>query len=298
MKIKLLNPKSISLNLLSLGICFFGLFGLAKSSIADSYTYTCTGTDDQVKINTAITNAANGGTVTVAPTPACNFTGRVNLLKTGGVKLIFNNTWITGTLNGSAFFRLLSYTETSDYRLSGFVMNGTTDAGSFIVEVDGPVNSFIVDTITDNSGNKFMDFGLLTGMWSYTFEGGQAPKQKFLIHNITKDNGQFLRGNGRGFLAWAENDGWGTDDFIIVENCKLSYDSFPQGGMIDGENGTKFVFRYNDVTNGWFVYHDAGGPRYRGSRAFEVYNNKFVCNDSSCSSYYPALHWRGGTGFM
>lgn len=118
-----------------------------------------------------------------------------------------------------------------------------------------------------------------------------------MIQSITKHNGQFLRGNGRGFLAWAEDDGWGTDDFIVVENCKLSYDSFPQGGMIDGENGTKFVFRYNDVTNGWFTYHDAGGPRYRGSRAFEVYNNKWTCTDSSCA-YAPWINWRGGTGLV
>lgn len=161
-----------------IGLIFFGLLGLAKSSWA-AYTYTCTGTNDQDGINTAIGNAPNGGTVTIAPTPACNFTGRVNLSKSGGINLIFHGTTITGTLNGSSFFRLLTYSGNDNYRLSDFIMNGTTDANTFIIEVDGLMNNLIIDSITDNSQNKFISFGLLTGMWSYTYEGEQLQDKSF-----------------------------------------------------------------------------------------------------------------------
>ncbi len=211
--------------------------------------------------------------------------------------MIFDGTAITG--NPGSFFIIAPSSSGGGYRLSGFKLNSACSGSCFNIRVDNNWSTLRIDNIEDNSGSKFLDIGGINGIFHYVWDGGPDFNQKLLVDNITKHNGQFMKVYGRSFLAWAEDDGWGTNDFIVIENCKLSYDAFPQGGMIDGESGAKFVFRYNDVTNGWFTYHDFANVRWRGSRAFEVYNNKWTCSGDpgGCGGLYP-FAWRGGTGLM
>jgi len=284
--------------LLFILIFFFGILGLAKSSRASSYTYNCTGTDDQNGINTAISAGSYGATVTIGP-GACTFTGPV--VMSNGVKLIFagpSSTTITGT--PSTFFVFGSSINGGDYRLSGFKITGSSTSVGDIM-VDGSWNNLVIDNIeVANSSGRFLWIGGQSGMFNVVLYGFPDFNQKMLIQNIkftTTTGGQFLRAYGRSHFAWAEDEGLGTDDFIVIENCTLNYSTFPNGGMIDSEAGAKFVFRYNDVTNGWFTYHDFANVRYRGSRAFEVYNNKFTCNESACQGLWP-ISWRGGTGLI
>jgi hypothetical protein len=85
--------------------------------------------------------------------------------------------------------------------------------------------------------------------------------------------------NGQPFSAgsWSDTSHFGTAQFLFIENNVFTFDAGTAYAVIDCYGGSRWVFRYNTVTRGHLEIHgtDSAG-RWRGGRAFEVYNNSFT----------------------
>src|SRR5262249_49407994 len=69
---------------------------------------------------------------------------------------------------------------------------------------------------------------------------------------------------------------WGSSAFVFVEDNTFTGPTASPGYMTatDGQQGGRFVFRYNTLTNVILQNHGTeSGGRWRGIRAIELYNN-------------------------
>ena len=99
-----------------------------------------------------------------------------------------------------------------------------------------------------------------------------------------------------GHGAFADYPWYGTDKFFFIEtNTFLRNSPSPMiRGLTDGNNGCRFVVRYNYIRNAPIFDHGTEGAA-RGGRAFEVYNN--TCN-FTVPPNGPAVAWRSGTSLI
>jgi hypothetical protein len=82
-----------------------------------------------------------------------------------------------------------------------------------------------------------------------------------------------------GDQSWAAPTGFGTSDFMFVEDSQFNAREDPYipgsffGTVSDCNGGGKFVLRYNTVVGAGFASNHPTGSRGRGCRAYEVYGN-------------------------
>lgn len=88
---------------------------------------------------------------------------------------------------------------------------------------------------------------------------------------------QSLLGGTGGDGSWENPVDWGGSGFFFIEGCSFGRSA---SGAVDGNGGSRVVFRHNILTDSKILFHgtDSGGLR-RGGRAMEVYNNNFHTND-------------------
>jgi hypothetical protein len=104
-----------------------------------------------------------------------------------------------------------------------------------------------------------------------------TPTQRFV--NVWNNSwGNVPWGDG----SYAAPTGFGSANFLFVENNDITYLGAQHYAFIDGFGGARYVVRYNRITRGWVEAHgtDSTG-RYRGTRAIEVYNNTFTGNNNT-----------------
>jgi hypothetical protein len=76
--------------------------------------------------------------------------------------------------------------------------------------------------------------------------------------------------------AWNAPVRFGTDQFLFFEDNTLTFDTGQTAAHTDSYAGARYVARYNIVTRGNFTGHGTeSSGRYRGTRAMEVYGNRF-----------------------
>jgi hypothetical protein len=98
---------------------------------------------------------------------------------------------------------------------------------------------------------------------------------------------------------WAEPTGWGTADFLFIEDNTFWRPAVSgqlpfQNNAVDAYVGGKYVFRHNYVENGGVINHDkSGGGWTRAGVAFEVYQNHFNYSDSD--SWQTVFFLRDGS---
>lgn len=93
--------------------------------------------------------------------------------------------------------------------------------------------------------------------------------------------------------AWGEPDNFGTDRFIFFEDNVIT-SLYGNITIQDCQAGGRYVYRHNTITGGSFESHGLEAARERSGRAFEIYNNTFLGNNSRTSPVYM----RGGVGVI
>jgi hypothetical protein len=88
--------------------------------------------------------------------------------------------------------------------------------------------------------------------------------------------------NGRvlGDGSWAAPTGFGSSQFLFIEDNTFMHADASQKGITDSYGGGRFVVRHNNIFNGLISNHGTESTgRVRGGRAMEVYNNTFTGTD-------------------
>ena len=110
---------------------------------------------------------------------------------------------------------------------------------------------------------------------------------RMLIYGEPYDTG----GNHR----WAEPLDIGTEKSLYVEDNVFDSTAYTLN-WIDGNVGTRYVFRFNTAYNAWTETHSVQGDNHRAQRLWEIYNNTMTCNDTG--NCWMPMRMRGGTGVV
>jgi len=212
--------------------------------------------------------------------------------------IIKDDTPATGPIirvTSNAFFKMVGLT---------FVPGTRTTIGSAegAIQLAGGANGVPATAqIEQCHFNKILQTRLvLLGKWTYgvfdnNFAELTSTQNAFLIRMSAYAYNGVPQTLGHG--AFADYPWYGTDKFFFIETNTFLRNS-PSGAMIrgltDGDNGCRFVVRYNYIRNAPIFDHGTEGAT-RGGRAFEVYNN--TCN-FTVPRNGPAVGWRSGTSLI
>lgn len=280
------------------GVLFMAFLFAAEIGAAGTITAaSCSRTH----VSDAIGSANTGDTVFV-PAGSCSWGAGITLSKAISVQGAGEGTAITAAGN-SLFY--IDGNGSGNYRISSMRFLGTSSSGSD-VEIGGVWGSIRIDNIKWNTqSTRAIKVGY-NHVWDILTSGISIPHQKILVDNIdyspaSAGGGEpFILLYGRNHLAWQEEDGFGTDNFVFIEDSKFNFPTI-DGYIIDTEFAGRYVFRYNSVINGGITMHDLGStPNSRGNRAVEVYENTFNCTASACrdGAAIAIYNTRGGTGIF
>ena len=285
-------------------IILFGLFGLAKSSLAACSWAGNTGTVASPYASSdlaaCITDASGKTGDVIINIPNCTVThssGQTVNMKTGFANV--TSLTIRGqndctldengrpTACGTNLTNLaVSYTglEGKAFRLAHMRVAGTSG-----LSIDGSGKSWrfdhiFWDTVTGATSSRIIWIGksvateLTEGVIDHNYFKDWAWGT--IVHyNPSADGGNY---------EWMTGSQLGTSHAIYIENNKIS--SAGGGYYITDNNGSsRWVFRYNDVTNAYLAGHDAHVGDHRGSLKIEAYNNTFnYTTSANCYVMYRA----------
>jgi hypothetical protein len=93
----------------------------------------------------------------------------------------------------------------------------------------------------------------------------------------------YWNGDNYGDGSWAAPTGYGTSQFLFIEDNTFTHNQQSLEGITDAYGGARFVVRHNNIFNGTVAGHGTESTgRVRGCRAVEVYNNTFTGTDLNC----------------
>ena len=270
------------------------IFICLVTSPSFAVTTACNGS--QSDCQSKVTAATAGDIITI---PSGTFTWSSPVSITKGVTIQGGGSSSVINITGAGAFTIPIGTSWGDIRICYLRLTGASTSGQDM-NFERGWNSLRVDHITWNTtSSRGIHVGYSTG-WDDVYNGSYVSHQKMLVdhvtYNVTSGGSPFILVYGRGSRAWREDDGFGTDNFIFIEDSSFTWPSYSLGHYVtDTEYAARIVFRYNTVTNGWVGTHDFGStPNSRGNRLVEMYNNTFT-SDTYTGAY--ALNFvRGGTG--
>jgi hypothetical protein len=89
--------------------------------------------------------------------------------------------------------------------------------------------------------------------------------------------GSYWNGRVLGDGSWAAPTGFGSSQFLFIEDNNFTHSNPYQEGITDSFAGGRFVVRHNNIFNGLIANHGTESTgRERGGRAMEVYSNSFT----------------------
>jgi hypothetical protein len=87
----------------------------------------------------------------------------------------------------------------------------------------------------------------------------------------------YWNGRALGDGSWAAPTGFGSSQFLFIEDNTFTHSNPYEEGITDSYAGGRFVVRHNNIFNGLIANHGTESTgRPRGGRAMEVYNNTFT----------------------
>lgn len=253
----------------------------------------------QVDVQDCINNYAQAGDTVFLKAGVVSWASGVQITKGVTVQGAGSTSTVINGTGAVTFFQIPYTVSGGNYRITGLGLTGSSTGGTDLI-ADGNFASLRIDNLNiTTSSTRSLWIGSQTLMKTIY---GYAQNQKILIDHI-----QFTPGNGEhefmllygSNTSWAEDDGFGTDNFVFIEDCTFNYAGY-SSPITDSEYGGRFVFRNNSVTNsGGVLMHDTGStPRSRGTRLTEIYNNTFSCTAGVGTCFTPVNFLRGGSGLF
>ena len=243
----------------------------------------------QSSVQAAVNSASDGDTV-VIPAGTCTWGASLNLDLSAPKALTIIGAGIGSTIINDYGFDVTGGNG-KPWRISGMTMTGS--AG---VSVDGFSKNWRIDHIYfDHITGKASASGRVifvqpTGSGTPDFTAGVIDHCTFDTPSSTSIHIRDFWASG-GNSVWNRPLGLGTSDAVFIEDCKFIN---PGNAVTDCEGGS-YVFRYNQVTNGFVSSHDAIVTNLRACRKWEVYNNLFINTPGqTCTD----IRLRGGTGVI
>jgi hypothetical protein len=238
-------------------------------------------------VQAAVDKAVSGDTVKV-PSGTVSWTSGVYI--PDGKNITLQGGGIGKTVISQGLGTIINLGITSS-RVTGFTFRRTSDVTDHIINASG------VGWRVDNC--RFEGSSTASTIGVRAFYAADSPGHPDgLVHNCQfwnakvvaiGDNGSQVRDR----LVWAAPLALGTDKAVYIEDCTFTLTR--TGNVMDGAYGARYVFRYNDVTDGYIEAHGMQHNERRGIRKWEIYGN--TIRQVNVSNFYW-VYVRGGTGVI
>lgn len=283
-------------------IIFILLLLLLSPSLCFGDTHTaasCENKTGQLDVQTAVNAASAGDTVSI-PAGTCTWDTKLNIAAAITITGQSNNSPTITAASNTVLFDIDLNDAAGEFQLTKMALVGAAATGAADVYLDGLwLKARINDITWSGTSPHAIIMGNNFGNDSNRFYGTKdITHQKVLIDNVSYTTStpstQFVQARGLRNISWLADDNYGTDDFLFIENCTLTWNltSGQHGVVIDTDyGGQRYVARYNNITNGYFSQHDYAN--HRGNRLVEIYNNSMTANVSGQIAFNMT---RGGTG--
>lgn len=180
-------------------------------------------------------------------------------------------------------------------RFSGVTIKSSGATTYGVVQFQGPSSGTVpqlrVDHIHGNmtaSSDTTASYSSIVGVTDHSLfdetpsSEGNSTK---LFYPLAGDSGD---------QSWNNATGLGSSGYMYFEN-----NIFNHGVANDGQEGARFVFRYNTFNDTSVQTHPTGGDgRGRGARAWEIYNNTFNAISGCVVECGNAFFMSSGTGVV
>ncbi len=195
---------------------------------------------------------------------------------TKGIRLFGTNFNIKGnfTTNYVIDWTVSEVGNTSE--MAGLIFPTAATAPTFypVVKWDGPNDRYFRFhhlTFSNVGPVSALNFFASKGSFDHSLVINSNVGAWFCYQKGNNWNGGFY-GDG----AWSTNLNFGTEDFLFVEDCIFTNQNVhAHVTLMDGQAGTRYVFRKNKVYKGSVECHGNESNRERSGLAFEIYENTF-----------------------
>jgi hypothetical protein len=271
--------------------------------------------------------AQNGDTITL---PAGIFVWTTGVILSKAITLQGAGVGSTIVKDAGQNNSIISWMLTAGYvsRLTGieFQDGGRASTLAGLLDVSGSntnSSAFRMDHCNWNDPNGYPIFDTVLGVIDHNSFYITGKQQNAMFIYGSRWNNQNY-GDG----SWAAPTGYGSSQFLFIEDNDFSTDGTFLYPMTDAYNGARFVLRHNTVSGFFVATHGTESTgRGRGTRAVEVYQNTFdgqnlnalvggtrsggfIVHDNTLvnywngayfhlnnfRSYYPFDPWGGGDG--
>ena len=264
--------------------------GAEAACSGSGMTWTCSAGSTASEINSAISSASNGATITFAT--GTYSASAITLPDTKGITLICAT--VQGcTMTASQVFQSKhSGMNTQLTRISGFRF--TNGFGSPVISL-GPINGDPGYTQLRIDHNRFQQTdGSVIGT-------GHTASTRAVLGVIDHNTFEGSTHNYVLYILGGGDNDWGpswqgTGNNLFIEDNTFNYANENLGGGVgmDAWHGGRVVVRYNTITNARMAVH---GVCHGGPANFEIYNNTIVGGAGS-SGGYRLIHHQGSGEFI
>jgi hypothetical protein len=232
----------------------------------------------QADVAAAIASAANGDIVTI-PDGTVSWTRTLRVRK--AITIQGAGVGVTIIKDSVQNGRLIDWMLAADYpsRLTGIEFQDggrrtANNAPSGILHVDGSNtngSTFRMDNCKWNNLNGAPVFDTVIGV----IDHNQFVLRKF--GTAIYIYGSYWDGRSFGDGSWAAPTGFGSSQFLFIEDNDIVNNRARNAAMTDAYAGARFVVRHNTIFNALVANHGTESTgRVRGGRAMEVYRNTFT----------------------
>jgi hypothetical protein len=232
----------------------------------------------QSDVAAAIGSAADGDTVTI-PDGTASWTRKLQIKK--GITIQGAGVGATIIKDSVQSGQLIQWTLAGGYpsRITGIEFQD----GGRVNTIDAPGGILHIDGSNTNGSTFRFDhckWNNLNGATVFDTVIGVIDHNTFVFDRFgcaIYPYGSHWDGQDYGDGSWAAPTGYGSSQFLFIEDNTFTHSQKNLQGMIDAYAGARFVARHNTIFNSLITNHGTESTgRTRGCRAMEIYDNNYT----------------------